>query len=303
MRKRTVEQARRDSFLISVPETFDFKHCLSFLSRSPHEVLHVCNGRDVTKLIRSKNRNILFRVSEAKNGLQIDVLNTSLTSTVKSAVEAYVRHWFDLDTDIAPFYAVAARDRHLKALVKQYYGYRMVGLPDLFESLVFAIIGQQINLAFAYTLKRRLVENFGEHVTIDGTTYYLFPEPQALAGVSPDDLLPLQFSRQKARYIIGLADAFASGEISREKLEAMTLDEKMETLLSIKGIGTWTANYVLMRTFRHRGALPLGDAGLNAALQRLLKLDRKPTLEEVQRVFRRYRGWEAYATLYLWKSL
>jgi DNA-3-methyladenine glycosylase II len=292
-----------NSFFISVPETFDFKHCLSYLARSPREVLHVCNGNEVTKLVRGKDRNILFRVTNTKRRLQVSVLNTSLTKDIKAAVESYVREWFDLDTDLEPFYALASRDRHLKVLVKEYYGYRIVGQPDLFESLVWAVIGQQINLAFAYTLKQRLVEKFGEQITIDGTTYYLFPEPRALADVNPDDLLTLQFSRQKARYIVGLAKSFASGEISREKLEAMPPDERMGALLAIKGIGTWTANYVMMRTFRHRTALPLGDAGLNAALRRALKLDRKPTAEEVLRVFRRYRGWEAYATLYFWKSL
>lgn len=293
-----------NSFFISVPETFDFKHCLSFLTRSSHEILHVCDGSEVVKFIRGKDRNILFRVSGAKNkGLQVDVLNTPMTRDIRVAVESYVREWFDLDTDIAPFYALASRDRHLKGLVKEYYGYRIVGQPDLFESLVWAVIGQQINLGFAYTLKRRFVEKFGDQVANNGSTYYLFPQPEVVARLNQDDLLQLQFSRQKSMYTIGIAGAFASGELSREKLETMAPTERMETLLRIKGIGTWTANYVLMRTFRYPAAFPLGDAGLNAALRRLLKLDRKPTLAEVQQVFRRYRGWEAYATLYLWKSL
>jgi DNA-3-methyladenine glycosylase II len=173
-----------NSFFISVPETFDFKHCLSYLWRSPREVLHVCNGKEVTKLIRGKDRNILFRVTNTQKRLQVSVLNTSLTKDIKAAVESYVREWFDLDTDLEPFYALASRDRHLKDLVKEYYGYRIVGQPDLFESLVWAVIGQQINLAFAYTLKQRLVEKFGEQITIDGTTYYLFPEPRALMTFS-----------------------------------------------------------------------------------------------------------------------
>ena len=293
-----------NSFFISVPETFDFKHCLSFLTRSPREVLHVCDGKEVIKIIRGKGRNILFRVSDAKKmGLRVDVLNFSLTRDVRVAVETYVREWFDLDTDIGPFYAIASKDRLLKPLVTQYHGYRIIGQPDLFESLIWAVIGQQINLGFAYTLKQRVVENFGEHVTMNGATYYLFPQPDVIAKLNHEQLLKLQFSRQKSMYTIGIADAFASGELSREKLDTMAPTERLETLLRIKGIGTWTANYVLMRTFRYPGAFPLGDAGLNAALRRLLKLDRKPTPADVQRVFRRYKGWEAYATLYLWKSL
>lgn len=291
------------SFIVPVPGEFHFGHCLSYLRRSPREILHVCEDDIVFKVIRIDSRKVLFAIRQLENqGLGVEILSPQ-DSDVTVAVEAYIREWFDLDTDIRPFYAIALKDRLLRPLVIQYHGYRIIGQPDLFESLVWAVIGQQINLPFAYALKRRFVENFGERVPMNGSTYFLFPEPGVIARLVPSDLLKLQFSRQKSAYTIGIADAFVSGEISRKKLDAMTPAERTETLLRIKGIGTWTANYVLMRTFRYPGAFPLGDAGLNAALRRLLKLDRKPTPAEVQRVFRRYRGWEAYATLYLWKSL
>ena len=74
-------------------------------------------------------------------------------------------------------------------------------------------------------------------------------------------------------------------------------------LIKIKGVGNWTANYALMKTFRYPDAFPLEDAGLHNAIKTLTHLDRKPTLQEVTTAFKRYRGWEAYATLYLWKSL
>ncbi|HLT81117.1 MAG TPA: DNA-3-methyladenine glycosylase [Cyclobacteriaceae bacterium] len=290
-------------FIIPVPEAFNFSHCVSYLRRSPKELLHVFEGDTLIKVIRASGHSVLFSVRYLTGeGIRVDMITPRKTALV-SAVEKYVREWFDLDTDLRPFFEMASKDKLLKPLAAQYYGYRIVGLPDLFESLVWAVIGQQINLGFAHTLKQRFVEHFGERLTIRGATYYLFPEPGVIAQLHPEDLLTLQFSRQKSRYIIGLARAFASGEISREKLQAMEPGERMETLLSIKGIGSWTANYVLMRTFRYPEAFPLGDAGLNTALRRLLKLDRKPTSAEVQRIFQRYRGWEAYATLYFWKSL
>lgn len=267
-------------------------------------MLHVCDGSEVVKFIRDGDKNILFRVSGAKKkGLQVDVLNTNVTRNVWVAVETYVREWFDLDTDIAPFYALASRDRHLKELVKEYYGYRIVGHPDLFESLVWAVIGQQINLAFAYTLKQRFVERFGERLQVNGTTHYLFPDPRVVAELNPEVLYPLQFSRQKSNYTVEIASAFASGEISKAKLKSLPLQQAKETLMRIKGVGNWTANYALMKTFRFPDAFPLEDAGLHNALKRKLKLDRKPTLAEVSTVFKKYKGWEAYATLYLWKSL
>jgi DNA-3-methyladenine glycosylase II len=74
-------------------------------------------------------------------------------------------------------------------------------------------------------------------------------------------------------------------------------------LLSLKGIGNWTANYVLMKTFHHPNAFPLEDVGLQQAIKRNLNMTEKPGLQMIKDIFSKYEGWEAYATLYLWRSL
>src|SRR6185437_15663346 len=79
----------------------------------------------------------------------------------KQAVELYLTEWFDMDTDLGPFYGLAAEDPLLKPLAERFRGLRNIGIPDLFEALCWGILGQQINLAFAYTLKKRFVETFG----------------------------------------------------------------------------------------------------------------------------------------------
>ncbi|MBK5279599.1 MAG: DNA-3-methyladenine glycosylase, partial [Bacteroidia bacterium] len=83
----------------------------------------------------------------------------------------------------------------------------------------------------------------------------------------------------------------------------LSLQEAKEELLKIKGIGNWTANYALMKTFRHPDAFPLEDAGVHNAIKNLLNLKSKPGLDRVKKIYKKYKGWEAYATLYLWKSL
>jgi DNA-3-methyladenine glycosylase II len=83
----------------------------------------------------------------------------------------------------------------------------------------------------------------------------------------------------------------------------MPLQEAKEMLMKIKGVGNWTANYALMKTFRYPDAFPLDDAGIHNAIKNLKRMKQKPSLEQVKRVFKKYKGWEAYATLYLWKSL
>jgi DNA-3-methyladenine glycosylase II len=291
------------SVRIPLPQEFSFELALTFLQRSPRELLHKVTDNAIEKALRIGDNIIVFSIQHDKDDLVVEFLNGKPKSSEATAVVKYVREWLDMDTDLKPFYEMSRKDKLLKDLVNSYYGYRIVGQPDLFESVVWAVLGQQINLAFAYTLKQKFVEQFGETVTVKEETYHLFPTPEVVARLTPEQLLPLQFSRQKAAYTINIAKAFSSGVMSKEIIAGLPLKEAKERLMQIKGIGNWTANYALMKTFRHSDAFPLEDAGIHNAIKNLKKMSRKPTLDEVKRVFKKYKGWEAYATLYLWKSL
>jgi len=287
----------------STPKEFSFELCLSFLKRSPREVLHRIEGETVVKALYVEDDIVVFRVGNRDDKLEVDFLIGDSTPIVQEKVSEYVRDWFDLTTDLKPFYTMARKDDLLKALVKKYYGYRIVGQPDLFESIVWAVLGQQINLQFAYTLKQRFVEQFGGSVMINDQKYFLFPSPEVVANLSADQLLPLQFSRQKAAYTIGIAQVFAENKLSKEKIKSLSLLKAKEELMKVKGIGNWTANYALMKTFHYPDAFPLEDAGVHNAIKNLMNLKSKPSLDKVRRIYKKYKGWEAYATLYLWKSL
>lgn len=288
---------------IATPQEFNYEQNLQFLKRSPKEVLHRVEKDGVVKLLQVGGESVLFKVKSPGKGLVIEFLNSKPSPVVRKQVEKFVREWFDLETDLTPFYKLAKKDELLKALVKKHYGYRIIGQPDLFESLVWAVLGQQINVQFAYTLKQRFVENFGERLVWNEQPYFLFPAPARVASLGDAELLPLQFSRQKSKYSVNIAEAFASGAISKEKLSGLPLQEAKEILMKVKGVGNWTANYALMKTFRYPDAFPLEDAGIHNAIKNLKRMKKKPSLEQVKRIFRKYKGWEAYATLYLWKSL
>ena len=294
---------RANRLVIPTPTEFNFDHCLSFLKRSPREILHRCDGDRVIKALQVNGDVVVVSLSFDDGELVLEFQTGKPSASAQGEVVAYIREWFDLDSDLKPFYALAKKDELLKPLVKKFHGYRIIGQPDLFESLVWAVIGQQINLSFAYTIKQRFVENFGEAITLGSQSYFLFPQPQRVANLVDEDLLALQFSRQKSKYARGIAEAFASGEISKEKLRSVPLEQAKEQLMKIKGIGNWTANYALMKTFRYPDAFPLEDAGLHNAIRNQLNLTEKPSLDRVKKIFKKYKGWEAYATLYLWKSL
>jgi DNA-3-methyladenine glycosylase II len=288
---------------LPVPKEFSYEMNFQFLERSPRELLHRVEKKTVIKLLKIGEEKVLFRIKSGEEKLILEFLNGEPTAAAKEFTKKYVTEWFDLEADLRPFYKLASADKLLKDLILKYFGYRIMGQPDLFESIVWAVLGQQINLQFAYTLKQRFVEQFGERLFWNEQSYFLFPEARLVSGLTNEQLLPLQFSRQKSLYTITIAEAFASGEISKEKLRGLPLVEAKDRLMKIKGVGNWTANYALMKTFRYPDAFPLEDAGVHNAIKNLKKMDRKPTLDEVKKLFKKYKGWEAYATLYLWKSL
>ena len=291
------------SVAIPLPEEYSHELTLAFLERSPRELLHRIESSVVTKAMRIGANDFVYSIRYKNGALVLEFLKGDPTDIEKKEIVEYVREWFDLETDLKPFYKMAGKDPMLQQLVKKYRGYRIIGQPDLFESLIWAVLGQQINLAFAYTLKQRFVEKFGETIDISDGQFYLFPSFNTVAKLTPEALLALQFSRQKAAYTIGIANAFMDGSISKEKINALSLSDAKEELIKIKGIGNWTANYALMKTFRYPDAFPLEDAGLHNAIKNQLQLKSKPKPERVKRIFKKYKGWEAYATLYLWKSL
>lgn len=290
-------------FSIKTPPEFSYEYSLAFLTRSPKEILHSVNDRVVRKLVKVNNEFVLFTVSEGNNSLVVQILGEDISPLAKEYVKDYVSEWFDLDTDLTPFYNLARKDEVLKPIVKQFHGYRIMGQPDLFESLIWAVLGQQINLAFAYSIKQRFVEKYGERYEHNGITHYLFPTAERVATIDPSELIPLQFSRQKSQYTIGIAKAFVEKHVSREMFHGRPLIEAKEELMKLKGVGNWTANYALMRTFRYPDAFPLEDVALHKALRIQMNMRKKPTLDRVKKIFKRYKGWEAYATLYLWRSL
>ncbi|GAB3163728.1 DNA-3-methyladenine glycosylase family protein [Telluribacter humicola] len=290
------------SYLTPTPPLFSFQECLWFLDRNYDDIMHRILPDAVIKPIRIAGQPVLVKISQVDSNLHIEVLRGTITD--EAALIQYVRDLFDLDTDLAPFYKLLRSDQELAFMADEYCGLRLIGIPDLFEALCWSIIGQQINLSFAYKLKRRLVETLGERIDWQDETYYLFPEPRQVAMVEPAALRELQFSERKAQYLITIARAFSTGEVSKEQLSTLSTPEAMiRQLTSYKGIGEWTANYALMKSLKVATCVPYGDVGLYNALHKVKGLARRPERAELDLVFSNFCGWEAYLTFYLWRTL
>ncbi|MCR8844478.1 DNA-3-methyladenine glycosylase [Paenibacillus sp. SC116] len=301
---------KKQVITLPIPKEFSYSENMKYLSNAPNECLIRIKEGLVYKAISIEQETLIVEVSENqehKHGMSVRLLGNDaapLHESVQDAAVHYVRDWFDLDTDLLPFYHLAKTDVLLERAVQSFYGLRNMGIPDLFEALCWGIIGQQINLAFAYTLKKRFVKAFGRYVEHDGEQYWLFPTPVDIASLQLEDITKLQMSTKKSEYLIGVAQLMVEGKLSKQHLLDIGDHKKIEkTLVQIRGIGPWTANYVLMRCLRIPSAFPIDDVGLHNAIKYVTGAETKPTKAEIVQLAAGWKNWESYATFYLWRFL
>jgi AraC family transcriptional regulator of adaptative response / DNA-3-methyladenine glycosylase II len=175
---------------------------------------------------------------------------------------------------------------------------RISQTPTVFDGLLWAIIGQQINFSFACLLKRRLIERVSMPLA-DGL--HAPPTPAAVAALEPADLLPLQFSRQKANYVIATARLITAGTLDLAALRTMSATRAERTLLAIHGLGPWSVNYLMMRSLGLPDCVPLGDTGVTSGLQALLKLEERPDIDATRRLMAVFAPFRSLATTHLWQ--
>lgn len=210
------------------------------------------------------------------------------------------RRLLGLTADPAPFERWVARRPELAALVDGRRGLRIPLARDPFDCLLWAIVGQQVNLAFAYTLRRVVFELAGEPA---GRGLLAPPEPAAVARLSPADLTGRQFSRGKAEYLLDAARAVAAGELPLAAMAGWPATRIEAALLARRGLGPWSTHYVMMRGFGLADCLPVGDSGLAQGLVRFFGLAARPRGAEVVRLMEPFRPYRSFATAHLWKSL
>jgi DNA-3-methyladenine glycosylase II len=287
---------------------FAFDLALDYLRASPSAVVEQIVGDAYLRSLRFDGRPVALRVWSTGTvdapRLAVEVAGEAARPEDLPAAATLARRIFTTDDDLAPLWQTAAADPVFERLVQSVRGLRPVLIPDPFEAIVWAIIGQQINITFAGKLKRALVERFGTAVEVDGVRLRAFPSPATLARLEHErDLLPIQFSRQKSRYTIELARAVEEGRIDLEAVGRLPADAAIAALTALPGIGVWTAEYALMRAYGHRDVMPAGDGGLKQVVGREYGYGRLATEAEVRAHGERWAGWRGYAAFYWWHLL
>jgi DNA-3-methyladenine glycosylase II len=221
----------------------------------------------------------------------------------KDKILMLARKILSADVNLVPFYERLSHSEKLRELSSDLRGLKLILTPTPFESAAWAIIGQQVNLTFAHKVKIEMEKKYGRNFLIDGSEYYLFPEYGKIARARIDSLRKMQFSQRKAEYIIELAKRLVKQENFLETLADLPYNRVIEKLLAVRGIGIWSANYLLMRGVGHLDCLPLGDTGLTRAIKERFGLNQKPDKDKVEKLAEEFKPYRSLFTLYLWYSL
>lgn len=280
-------------FELAYRPPYDWRRQLAFLAARCVQGVEVveqdCYLRTVAIESASGSHRGWIRVAHRPRRHTLAVTLCDSLSGAVPQVLARVRHQFDLSCrpeDIA---------RHLGALAATAPGLRVPGAFDGFEVAVRAVLGQQITVSAARTLACRLADSLGESITTPHASLRrTFPSPVLLARADAAHLGRLGVTRARQRALGGLADACASGELLLSP--AADVESTLHKLLSLPGIGPWTAQCIAMRALGWPDAFPHTDYGVLKALA-------PATAAQALKQAETWRPWRAYATVHLWNSL
>jgi 3-methyladenine DNA glycosylase/8-oxoguanine DNA glycosylase len=148
------------------------------------------------------------------------------------------------------------------------------------------------------------VTTYGAAIEVEGEIVYAFPRPETLIAAGIDELRRLKLSGRKAEYLIGAAERNLDGTIVYENLNALDNEEAIAILSSIRGVGRWTAQWVLMRALGGRDVLPAGDLALQRMIGDLYFDGRRLSEGELDRFAEeRWTPYRGLTTTYLFAHL
>jgi len=283
---------RAAGFTLALPDDYPGAHFLRSLGRDPHSLTERLSGNAYATVLASGGKLSPLTLRLEANSVRVE----TPAGTAPDA-HALVVGLLGLQQHTEAFARLAGR-LGLGRLVEGRTGLRLPQTPSVFEALAWSIIGQQIHFKFACLLRRRLVERIGTQAV---GSLRAHPTPAEVASLEPRDLLPLQYSRQKAEYLIGAARLVAGGKLDLAALPAQSATRVERTLLGTRGLGPWSVNYLMMRSLEFPDCVPLGDTGVTSGLQALFSLEERPDIDATRRLMAVFSPYRSLATAHLWQ--
>jgi DNA-3-methyladenine glycosylase II len=186
---------------------------------------------------------------------------------------------------------LSKKDRVLRKLIKAYPDAQLNMRGDAFQTLARSIVGQQISVKAAQSVWNRFADAAGK------------VDPARVVDMPHELLRACGLSGQKSGYIKDLARHFHEGLLKPRGWKRMGDERVIEELVQVKGIGRWSAEMFLLFHMMRPNILPVGDLGLQRAMERQYNGGEALTRDEMREIARPWDPWSSAATWYLWRSL
>ncbi len=293
----------RTTFVLEAVAPFRLDLTVWTLRRRPHNAIDRWDGETYRRTLTLEGEPVEVAVVQAGPPelprLHVTVCGHSPSPGREQAVTVALERLLGYRIDLAPFYELASGDADLGPLVQRFRGMKPPRFPFVFEGVVNGFACQQLTLTVGIHLLNRLSETYGLTLGADGGSNHAFPRPEDLASVAVEALRPLGFSRQKCRSVIALAQVGADGHANLEGLATLPEPEAFARLNQLRGVGRWTAEYVLLRTLGRLNVFPGDDVGASNNLQRWLGLEQHLDYAAVGRVLGRWQPYQGLVYFHL----
>ena len=268
------------------------------LRRRPDNLMDQWDGQTYRRVLALDDEAVELATTQAGAAdaphLRVTLSGVRLAPEMEEAARAILTRTLGLRVDLSAFYRFAQTDTRLGPLVQRFRGAKPPRFPTVFEALGNGIACQQITLTQGIHLLNRLTQTYGLASTGGDPTAHAFPRPQDFARLTPQELRPLGFSGQKGRALVELAIALVQGHLDLEALARLDNDAALIHLLALRGVGRWTAEYVLLRGLGRLDRFPGDDVGARNNLSRWLELTDPLDYAGVQRTIAK---WNPYGGL------
>ena len=235
--------------------------------------------------------------------LQVTITGERVRAEDVAAVSEETAWMLGADIDLQGFYSAMRADAVMASIARRLYGLHPTRAPSVFEALVQAITSQQIAGNVARIIRELLIETYGGSMSVDGRTYHSFPTPQAFLKVGTEGLRGAKLSARKAEYLVGVATQAVSGALSREALVDLSDEDLVERLGRLRGVGSWTIEWVRMNAIGRPDGFPSGDLALRRVVSQLYFDGRALSEAEVEEFSWRWSPYRSLVTIYLFAAM
>jgi DNA-3-methyladenine glycosylase II len=238
--------------------------------------------------------------SSERPRLEVTVNGSHSRQELRGQVAGLLVQILGLRANLTPFYAMAQHDRRLAPLVSRFRGVKPPRFPTVFEALVNAIACQQLSLTVGIELLNRVALQCGqtvEHassIQAASSIQPAFPRPEDLIELKAQRLRSLGFSYSKARSMLALSGDILADRFDAGRLKDMPNANAVDSLTELRGVGRWTAEYVLLRGLGRIDVFPGDDVGARNRLAAWLGRDSPLDYDAVKQAVKR---WHPYAGL------